>query len=484
LITYRPNAKFNQDAAIVFFTQDQIERKNTHISQREILAQVKTLIDHKRFSGEKNQVFPIHHGKTLILLFGLGKEKELSKTSLRVACRKAFGSLYIKKLAAIEIIPPDISEDTVKGIIEGIILGTYVWNKYKTNGQKSQVPQRRDIAIIAPEKSVFLQTETICRGVNLSRDLINENADVADSIYLEKIIRQLVQGKKNVQLELLNRADLKRLGFGLHLAVNQGSRKEPKLIIVKYHGASTRSEPYVALLGKGMTYDTGGLNIKGSGSMEMMKMDMSGTAAVIGVLRSAVELKIKKNVLFACAIAENAIGSGAFKPGDVIVGHAGKSVEIANTDAEGRLILADAMSYIIKKYKPSRLIDIATLTGACVVALGHDYTGLVSPDDKLANELLECSVKTDDRAWRLPIYPELKEAVKSQIADIRNLGFPKGAAGTITAAEFLHQFSNGTRWAHLDIAGTAFVDGCERMYFGHGGTGAGVRLLTHYLQNY
>src|SRR3989338_1422600 len=213
-----------------------------------------------------------------------------------------------------------------------------------------------------------------------------------------------------------------------------------------------------------------------------MRQDMSGAAAVVGILKNTIALNLKKNILFVCALAENAIGSESYKPGDVLRSYGGKTVEIGNTDAEGRLVLADAMAYVVKNYKLARLIDIATLTGACVVALGHDYTGVVTNEEKLFQKLRQAAEETDDRIWRLPNYPELKEAVKSPIADIKNVGFPKGAAGAITAAEFLHQFIEGTPWAHLDIAGTAFVENKERMYFGHGATGAGVRLLTPFLQ--
>jgi leucyl aminopeptidase len=266
------------------------------------------------------------------------------------------------------------------------------------------------------------------------------------------------------------------------LAVNQGSRKEPKLIIVKYQGAGSK-EKYTALIGKGVTFDTGGLNLKPTGSMETMRMDMSGTAAVIGTLKNTIALGLKKNVLFVCAVAENAIGSGSFKPGDVFRAYNGKTVEVNNTDAEGRLVLADAIAYVVKNYKPEQIIDIATLTGACVVALGHDYSGLISTNDKLAKQLVDSSKHTDDRVWRLPIYPEMKDSVKSNYADIRNTGFPKGAAGASTAAEFLRQFTDDTPWAHLDIAGTAYAEGSGRMYYGFGATGAGVRLLTDYLKN-
>jgi leucyl aminopeptidase len=316
----------------------------------------------------------------------------------------------------------------------------------------------------------------------LARDLVNDNADVVNSAFLEKTIKEIVKGIKNVSIEILNKKELKSKGLGLHLAVNQGSKNEPKLIIVKYKG-NAQSKDYTALVGKGMTFDTGGLNLKPTGAIETMKMDMGGAAAVIGTLKNIVTLKPKKNVLFACGIAENVTGSLSYKPGDVITGYAGKSVEVANTDAEGRLVLADAISYLVKNYKPERIIDIATLTGACIVALGYEYTGLVTTDDDFSRKLVHASNATDDRVWRLPSYPELKDAVKSQIADIRNLGLPKGAAGTLTAAEFLRQFTEGTTWAHLDIAGTSYVDNGGRAYFGHGATGASVRLLTYYLQH-
>jgi leucyl aminopeptidase len=201
-------------------------------------------------------------------------------------------------------------------------------------------------------------------------------------------------------------------------------------------------------------------------------------------LKNAIDLNLKKNILFVVGLAENAISSRAYKPGDVIRGYAGKTVEVGNTDAEGRLVLADAIAYVVKNYKPARIVDIATLTGACIVALGNDYTGLVTNDDKFSRQLVRSSNETDDRVWRLPMYPELKDAMKSRIADISNISSTRGAGGTITAAEFLHQFTEGTTWAHLDIAGTAFSDGPGRMYFGYGATGSGVRLMTHYFQHH
>jgi len=250
---------------------------------------------------------------------------------------------------------------------------------------------------------------------------------------------------------------------------------------VKYTG-KTKKAPYTAIVGKGITFDSGGINLKPSRSIETMRSDMSAAAAVVGILNNAISLNIRKNILFVCALAENAISKDSYKPGDVLKSYSGKTVEIGNTDAEGRLVLADAISYVIKNHQPETIIDLATLTGACIVALGYDYSGLLTTNDRLAKQLEKSAKETDDRIWRLPLYDEIKKVMKSKIADISNISNQKGA-GTITGAEFIHQFTEKTTWAHLDIAGTSFVEGNSRMYFSHGGTGAGVRLLTHYLMN-
>jgi leucyl aminopeptidase len=485
VITYRPTAKFDQQAAVLFIDKDQVKKKKFPFTRKGLEGQLVLLIQSEQFAGDDGQVFPVLLDKKVSLLVGVGDSKDLSLTALRVTARKALMSSALSKVKGIEVVAHEQNDQVVKALIESALIGTYVWNKYRTKEKNDTTVDFKDknFFIVADEKKVYGDTVKICEGVNLTRDLINDNADTVTSDYLEKTIRGLIKGQKNISIEVLNRKEMEAKKLGLHLAVNQGSNKEPKLIIVKYNGAA-KSGDYTAFIGKGMTYDTGGLNLKPSGNIETMRLDMSGAAAVIGTLKNTIALALKKNVLFVFGLAENAVGPDAYKPGDVIRGYAGKTVEVANTDAEGRLVLADAISYVVKNYKPARLIDIATLTGACVVALGHDYTGLMTDDDQLSRQLVHSSNETDDRVWRLPIYPELKDAVKSKVADIRNLGFPKGAAGTITAAEFLHQFTEGTPWAHLDIAGTSFEEGRGRMYFGHGATGAGVRLVTHYLQNH
>jgi len=483
VITFRPSPKFDKQAAVVLADKDQIKTGKFLFTDKALKDQIAALAQSDQFSGEDGQIFPLLLHKKLFLLVGTGSPKDRSLTALRVTVRKALLSSVLNKIKEIEIVC-DKDEKTVKAVIEAILIGAYAWKKYQTRKKDDQTVEMQDkkYFIAAEGKKSYEDAITVCQGVNVARDLVNDNADTVTSQYIERVIHGLIEGKKNISIEVLNEKEMKAKKLGLHLAVNQGSNKEPKLIIVKYHGAAKEGD-YTAFIGKGITFDTGGLNLKTSGHIETMRTDMSGAAAVIGTLKNAIALGLKKNVLFVCAIAENAIGSRSYKPGDVICGYAGKTVEVANTDAEGRLVLADAISYVVKNYKPARIIDIATLTGACVVALGHDYSGLMTNDDDLSRQLVRASNETDDRVWRLPVYPELKEAVKSKVADIRNLGFPKGAAGTITAAEFLRQFTEDTTWAHLDIAGTAFDENQGRMYFGHGATGAGVRLVTHYLQN-
>lgn len=462
MISFRPHAKYDKDATVVLLAAGQT---------------------HARFKNEieKGEVFPVIEGTRTTLFAGLGKADKLSLTDLRIQVRKACLCSYLKKAKTVEIVPHSKEDAAIIAIIEGAAIGTYSWDKYKSKSKDDKTVKEKKITIAAEEKKIYTNAVAICQGVRLTRDLVNDNADTITSAYLEKTVRDLVKGNQNIRLEILNRKELKAKGLNLHLAVNQASNKEPKLIIVRYDGGK-KGEGHTAIIGKGMTFDTGGLNLKPTGSIETMKIDMSGAAAVCGILKNVLALGIRKNLLFVLGIAENSIGSAAYKPGDVITGYAGKSVEIGNTDAEGRLILADAFAYVVKNYKPAKMIDLATLTGACVVALGFDYSGLFSNCDEFARQLIDASIKTDDRAWHLPVYPELKEYIKSPIADLKNTSNIKGG-GASTAAEFLHQFTEGTTWAHLDIAGSSYTEGAGRMYYGFGATGAGVRLLTHYLLN-
>jgi leucyl aminopeptidase len=264
--------------------------------------------------------------------------------------------------------------------------------------------------------------------------------------------------------------------MGLLLAVNRGSMRDPAFILVEYRG-NPGSSDVTALVGKGITFDTGGLNLKPTGSMETMKDDMSGAAAVLGAIRAAAALKLKVNILGAIPTTENSIGSKAYKPGDVYRSYSGKTVEIANTDAEGRLVLADALAYVQKHYKPSRIVDFATLTGAVVIALGEEASALFCNDEGFAAKLMDAGSRSAERLWRMPLYPEYKELMKSTIADLKNSGGRAG--GLCTSAAFLSYFVKDVPWAHLDIAGTAFLSS-PKHYHTTNATGVGVRMLVEF----
>lgn len=480
MIKFHSSAKFDKEATVILLSQEQVTKRDFSHLSKALQEQVSTLSKSKKFAGEKGEILPLISARQTILLVGLGQSAKANFSLLRMVIGNVFRSAFLKKAKEIEIIPHEQKDPVVIATIEGFIIGIYEWRKYQTKEKNDKTPPAKTLFIVAPSKKIYDEATTISKGVNLARDLINENADVTTPVYLEKVIKDIVRGKKNVRVEILNQKELKAKGLGLHLAVSQGSNKEPKLIIVKYSG-DVKPGNYTALIGKGLTFDTGGLNLKTTGHIETMRCDMSGAAAVIATLKNTLELKLRKNVIFAVGIAENAIGPASFKPGDVYRAYSGKTVEIGNTDAEGRLVLADAIAYVAKNYKPVRIIDIATLTGACVVALGFDYTGLVAPDDDFARQIVRASNATDDRVWRLPSYPEIKNYVKSKVADIKNTSTIRGG-GTITAAEFLRQFTNDIPWAHLDIAGTAFVAGKGPLHYTQGATGAGVKLLTEYLR--
>ncbi len=453
------------------------------IPDAELNSLVNEALSSNVFKGEAEEILPIIKGEKVCILVGIGEQSHvLLGRKLASLIKKALSAKPITPQKPVAVIPFLDTEVSLRAMVDGIKLGLYKWNKYISKKQDDSEPADFDIVIQTQYINWLNTLITIADGVNLARDLSNENADVADSEFLEKTIKDVAGEDHRCQIEVLNRKELEEKGLRLHLAVNQGSLKEPKLIIVTYRGGK-ENEPYIALVGKGLTFDSGGLNVKTGGSMETMRMDMCGAATVIGTLYNTIQLNLPCNVYFVCGLAENAIGPKSYKPGDSLISYCGKTVEISNTDAEGRLVLADANSYLVKNYQPEIIINIATLTGAVVMALGYEYTGLMSNDRELTQALLSAAEVTDDRAWELPIYPELQEHVKSQIADIKNVGESK-CAGTISAGEFLRQFavieSEQQKWAHLDIAGTS-KPSKNLAYFDNGATGSGVRLLTQFL---
>ena len=313
--------------------------------------------------------------------------------------------------------------------------------------------------------------ESLAAGTELARELANLPANHCTPTHLAKTARHL--GKEfGLKVEILERDDCERLGMGSFLAVAQGSAQPPKFIVARYQGAGKSDAP-VVLVGKGITFDTGGISLKAGAEMDEMKFDMGGAASVLGTLRAVAGLKAKVNLIGVIPACENMPSSRAVKPGDVVKSLSGQTIEILNTDAEGRLILCDALTYA-ERFKPAVVVDIATLTGACVIALGHHRSGLFSADDALAAELLAAGEEGLDPAWRMPLDEEYDEGLKSHFADMANIGGRAG--GAITAAMFLKRFTAKLRWAHLDIAGTAWKSGAAK-----GATGRPVALLTHFV---
>lgn len=315
--------------------------------------------------------------------------------------------------------------------------------------------------------------QAIANGENLARELANLPGNICTPTYLAEQARQVKRGVRKMRVSVLEEKDMEKLGMGSLLSVSRGSRQPAKLIVMEYRGAAASQKP-VVLVGKGLTFDAGGISIKPSAKMDEMKYDMCGGASVLGTLQACAELDLPLNVVGLVPSSENLPDGDANKPGDIVTSMSGQTIEILNTDAEGRLILCDTLTYA-ERYEPAAVIDIATLTGACIVALGNQASGLMSNDDNLADEILAAGEATGDRAWQLPLWDEYQAQLDSNFADMANIGGP--GAGTITAACFLSRYAKKYKWAHLDIAGTAWISGGKDK----GATGRPVSLLTQVL---
>lgn len=422
------------------------------------------------FKGEVEEVLFLYpeKSKTRIALVGLGKEEKITAESLRRSYGALVKAVLKKELTTLEIEEPSVKgikkEEVLEAIAEGILFANYRYDRYRN---KAFQPLKK-VAL----KGAKSEWETLFDAVNFARDLVNGNADDVTPEFLAK------EAKKLGGAKILDKAALKKEKLGLILAVAKGSVHDPYLIELEYKG-NPKSKEKIVLIGKGVTFDTGGLNIK-TASMETMKADMGGAATVLGVFKAVKDLKLKVNLTVVVPTVENAVGSGSFKPGDVYRSYSGKTVEIGNTDAEGRLILADAISWAKKHLNPTRIIDFATLTGAMRVAIGDEGMGLFSNDEALAEKLIQAGEKTYERAFRFPLIQEYVKDLKSDIADISNIS-GRREGGAITAALFLESFVEDTPWAHFDIAPSAFVPQ-ERRYYPKFATGIGVRLIVEYLK--
>lgn len=433
--------------------------------------------------GELRQVSLINSAGALpannIVLLGLGKKEEYSP----IIARRLAGHVvrFLRDFQAQKSIaffmPSFVKDDNsvLSFVVEGAILGSYQFLKYKTV-EIDKIRKVDSLTFIGENiDSEVMEGRIIAESSAVIRDVINEPPSVYNPAALADEAKKL-EGL-GVNVTIMNKQQIIDKGMSALLAVSRGSINEPRFVIMEYKGGPKK----VALVGKGITFDSGGLNIKPGESMLTMKMDMGGAGTVIGIMHAVAKLKLPVTVVGVIACTENMPGSDAYKPGDILESYSGKTIEVLNTDAEGRIILADALTYAEKDVQPDVIIDFATLTGAALVALG-DVCAAVLGDDEVVNPLLESAGKTGDKLWSLPLWPEYREHVRSDLADVKNLG-KKRQAGTISAAAFLKVFVEKTPWAHIDIAGTAWSDE-DKDHLSKGGTGYGVRLLTDFLKRY
>lgn len=425
-----------------------------------------------------------------IELVGVGDEKKLTLQKLRALASKTARKLETSGARDISLYFPELNvrgatlADRVQAIAEGVWLGLYTFNKYQT-GKKENKRALRSVTIMVPSRRDLDDAEVavatakaVASGTNFARDLGNEPGNVCTPEFLGDQAAALKH--KKLKVTVMDKKAIEKAGFTALLAVNQGSAKEPRFIVLEYNGGGKSGKgggAPVALVGKGLTFDAGGISIKPAGAMDEMKFDMCGSAAVLGIFKAVTEMSLPINLLGVIPSTENLLGGAAYKPGDIITSYKGINIEVLNTDAEGRIILCDALAYAAEK-KPAEIIDFATLTGACVIALGSQATGLLGTGEKIKAGLKKSGEHTHDRVWELPMFDEYQEQIDSKIADIKNTGGRE--AGTITAACFLSRFVDDIPWAHLDIAGTAWnMKGTDISPMG--GTGAGVRLVVDYL---
>ena len=438
-----------------------------------------------KFDGKRDSVLDClapGGGFDRILIVGFGAADSLGAKEVELLGGTIAGALQTAKtkVASIAVELPARAkvkrEEAAAFIASGASLRVYSFDSYKTkkpekNGAIDELTILSSVA--AKAKKAFEPLSAICEGVHLARDLVNEPANILFPI--EFAARAKALTKSGVAVEILNATQMKKLGMGALLGVAQGSPHEARLVVMKWNGGKKGEKP-VAFVGKGVTFDTGGISIKPAAGMEDMKGDMGGAACVTGLMLALAKRKAKVNAIGAIGIVENAIDGKAQRPGDVVKSMSGQTIAVLNTDAEGRLVLADVLWYVQDRFKPKFMVNLATLTGAILVALGKEHAGLFSNNDELSTRLSEAGIATGEKVWRMPLTPEYDKLIDHDVADMKNIGGRN--AGSITAAQFLQRFVNKVPWAHLDVAGTA-MDSNKSPINQSWASGWGVRLLNH-----
>ncbi|MBU5454691.1 leucyl aminopeptidase [Caproiciproducens sp. MSJ-32] len=486
-VSYRVFACSEVEVRVIYLLENKLTLPKEELNKNITYAQSRNL-----FNGKNGELYTftmeLMGNYQNVVLVGLGKEEELNLDKIRKATAKAIRKA--KELKANKIflrlpINNKLSiEEMAKNVTIAAHLADYTFNKYKTDKEKeNDIMVSIGVHGVKEASSEILNAieegNSIAKGIILARDLVNEPANV---IYPETLAQAAIDaGKENgFEVEVFGVEKIKELKMEAFYSVAKASEKEPKLIVMRYFGNPEEKEEIMGLVGKGLTYDSGGYSLKPTSGMVDMKSDMGGAASVIGSMSIIASRKLKVNVVGVIAACENMISGGAYKPGDIIGSMAGKTIEIRNTDAEGRLTLVDAVTYIIEKENASAVIDLATLTGAALVALGDTTTAVVTNNDKFYEELKEVSAYTGEKFWQLPAFDEYREMLKSEVADLNNS--PGRNAGTITAGLFIGEFVKDKPWLHLDIAGTAWADKKTDLTI-KGGTGSPVYTLYELVKN-
>lgn len=440
----------------------------------------------QEFSGKQNesyaQIGP--HAENIVVV-GLGDTDKMSRDSYVRAAHKAASILENNKVkeASLEVNTyGDLDSSVIlEGVVEGLLQAAYSFEAYKSKKSTKHLEHVSLISKIEKQEEIIKETENILQGVDLTRDLVNTPAN---DLYPETLANQTeeVFADSDVEVKIFDKEALVELGAEAILAVSQGSAKEPRMIVLKYMPLGD-DEPVISLVGKGVTYDSGGYAIKSAGGMATMMTDMAGAAAMIGTMKALADNKVQQNVVAIIGATENLISGEAFKNGDIINTLKGTTVEVMNTDAEGRLVLADVLYYAATEFNSKYIIDAATLTGAVIAALGSNITGALTNNDELLEEVLEASKLVGEDMWQLPITEEFREKVKGMNADLANIVRTPSGAGTISAAAFLENFVEDIPWVHLDIAGTSYASNKGNKYLPQGASGVPVKTLYQFIKN-
>lgn len=488
-ITFSKSPKKNMEAAVLCFYKG---KKKSAASQ--ILdPSYKRFVDHalkksKGFSGKSGQIevlmLPDDMPHSHIVLAGCGEAKDFGALDAEKLGGKLYVALEKHKIESAEIYADFEHENTTDlaaHIATGLKLRSYKFEHYQSKKEEDdpKTPLKKFHVVLdgADKANKHLkQLDCMVEGTFFARDLVNEPPnELYPEVYAKRIQKELKP--LGVEIEILDEKKMKKLGMGALLAVGQGSDFVPRVVIMRWKGNKSKKDNPIAFVGKGVTFDTGGISLKPGAGMEEMKMDMGGSAAVVGLMKSLAMRKSKANVVGIVGLVENMPSARAYRPADIITSYAGKTIEVLNTDAEGRLVLADTLSYVQDVYKPKVIVDLATLTGAMMVALGHEFCGTFVTDDKLWANMEEASAKTGEKLWRMPLDPEWKKEMEGSISDVQNMAKSGRWAGACTAAGFLwHFIKKDVQWAHMDIAGTAWVKK-DRDTVPKYGTGFGVRVL-------